>query len=93
MIDFNGRWLGALSSSDWIRLCSRYTVARMLERDDFTNRMQANQPIAIHELLYPLAQAFDSVALKADFSWGVPIRSSIFWWAAILCESTVSSLK
>ena len=70
VIDFNGRWLGTLSSSDWIRLCSRYTVARMLERDDFTNRMQANQPIAIHELLYPLAQAFDSVALKADFELG-----------------------
>ncbi len=59
-----------LSSSDWIRLCSRYTVARMLERDDFTKRMKSNQPISIHEMLYPLAQAYDSVALEADFELG-----------------------
>jgi len=70
IIDFNSRWLGKLTSADWIRLCSHYTVARMLERDDFTRRLQANQPIAIHELLYPLAQAYDSVALKADFEFG-----------------------
>jgi tyrosyl-tRNA synthetase len=70
VIDFNGRWLGKLSSSDWIRLASRYTVARMLERDDFTKRLKANQPISIHEMLYPLAQAYDSVALQADFEFG-----------------------
>src|SRR4029450_325176 len=70
VIDFNSRWFGALTSTDWVRLCSRYTVARMLERDDFTNRMQSNQPICIHELLYPLVQAFDSVALRADFELG-----------------------
>ncbi len=70
VIDFNSRWLGALSSYDWVRLCSRYTVARMLERDDFTKRMKANQPISIHEILYPLAQAYDSVALQADFEFG-----------------------
>jgi len=70
VIDFNGRWLGALTSSDWIRLSSRYTVARMLERDDFAKRIKANQPISIHELLYPLAQAYDSVALQADFELG-----------------------
>jgi len=70
VIDFNGRWLGALTSSDWIRLASRYTVARMLERDDFSKRLKANQPISIHELLYPLSQAYDSVALKADFEFG-----------------------
>jgi tyrosyl-tRNA synthetase len=70
VIDFNSRWLGKLSSSDWIRLCSRYTVARMLERDDFTKRMKSNQPISIHEILYPLAQAYDSVALQADFEFG-----------------------
>lgn len=70
IIDFNSRWLGSLSSSDWIRLCSRYTVARMLERDDFSNRIKSNQPISIHELLYPLAQAYDSVVLKADFELG-----------------------
>jgi len=70
VVDFNGRWLGRLSSADWIRLSSRYTVARMLERDDFTKRLKANQPISIHELLYPLAQAYDSVALEADFEFG-----------------------
>jgi tyrosyl-tRNA synthetase len=70
VVDFNSRWLGKLSSSDWIRLASRYTVARMLERDDFTKRLKANQPISMHELLYPLAQAYDSVALVADFEFG-----------------------
>jgi tyrosyl-tRNA synthetase len=70
VIDFNSRWLGKLTSEEWIRLCSRYTVARMLERDDFSKRMQSNQPISIHEILYPLAQAYDSVALRADFEFG-----------------------
>ncbi len=70
VIDFNSRWLGALSSSDWIRLCSRYTLARMLEREDFNKRLKSNQPISIHEILYPLAQAYDSVALRADFELG-----------------------
>jgi tyrosyl-tRNA synthetase len=70
VLDFNGRWLGKLSSSDWIRLCSRYTVARMMERDDFSKRFNRNQPISIHEFLYPLAQAYDSVALQADFELG-----------------------
>ncbi len=70
VVDFNSRWLGALSSEDWIRLCARYTVARMLERDDFSKRMAEQQPISIHELLYPLAQAYDSVFLEADFELG-----------------------
>jgi tyrosyl-tRNA synthetase len=70
VIDFNGRWLGKLTASEWIRLASRYTVARMLERDDFTKRLKASQPIAIHELLYPLAQAYDSVFLNVDFEFG-----------------------
>ena len=70
VVDFNSRWLGKLSSSDWVRLCSKYTVARMLERDDFTKRLKTNQPISIHEILYPLAQAYDSVALQADFEFG-----------------------
>ena len=70
VIDFNSRWLGALSSEDLIRLCARYTVARMLERDDFTKRLKQQQPISIHELLYPLAQAYDSVFLEADFELG-----------------------
>jgi tyrosyl-tRNA synthetase len=70
VIDFNSRWLGALSSYDWVRLASKYTVARILERDDFTRRFKAKQPIGIHEFLYPLAQAYDSVALAADVEMG-----------------------
>ncbi len=70
VVDFNSRWLAALTSEQWVRLCAKYTVARMLERDEFAKRMSANQPISIHELLYPLAQAYDSVALEADFELG-----------------------
>ncbi|GIU74282.1 MAG: tyrosine--tRNA ligase [Bryobacteraceae bacterium] len=69
-IRFNSEWLGKLGFEDIIRLASRYTVARMLERDDFTKRFQTGTPIAIHEFLYPLAQAYDSVALKADVELG-----------------------
>ncbi|HUI43471.1 MAG TPA: tyrosine--tRNA ligase [Terriglobia bacterium] len=70
VIDFNSRWLGELTGLDWIKLCSKYTVARMLERDDFTKRMKEQRPIAIHELLYPLSQGYDSVALEADVELG-----------------------
>jgi len=70
IIDFNSRWLGSLTSEQFIRLCAGYTVARMLERDDFSKRMAEQQPVSIHELLYPLAQAYDSVFLKADFELG-----------------------
>ena len=70
VVDFNSRWLAALSSQDWIQLSSRYTVARMLERDDFSKRYKSGQPISVHELLYPLAQAYDSVALEADVELG-----------------------
>jgi tyrosyl-tRNA synthetase len=70
IVDFNSRWLGELGSEGFIKLASRYTVARILERDDFTNRIAANQPIAVHEILYPLAQAYDSVFLKCDVEMG-----------------------
>jgi tyrosyl-tRNA synthetase len=70
VVDFNNRWLGKLSSADWVKLCSHYTVARMLERDDFSKRMQEQRPISMHELLYPLSQAYDSVALEADVELG-----------------------
>jgi tyrosyl-tRNA synthetase len=70
IVEFNSRWLGTLGSEGLVRLASHYTVARMLERDDFKKRFQSEQPIAIHEFLYPLAQAYDSVALKADFELG-----------------------
>lgn len=70
IVDFNSRWLGALDAADFIRLASRYTVARMMERDDFENRFKNNVPIAIHEFLYPLCQGYDSVALKTDVEMG-----------------------
>src|SRR5215469_12842788 len=69
-IDFNSRWLGALTSTDMVKLAAHYTVARMLERDDFSKRYKAGQPISIHEFLYPLAQGYDSVAMKADVELG-----------------------
>ncbi len=70
VIDFNSRWMSALGSEGLIRLASRYTVARILEREDFTNRMKNQQPIAMHEMLYPLVQGYDSVALEADVELG-----------------------
>ena len=70
VVEFNSRWLSALGSAGLIRLASRITVARILERDDFQKRWTARQPIALHELLYPLAQGYDSVALKADVELG-----------------------
>ncbi|HEY1492277.1 MAG TPA: tyrosine--tRNA ligase [Steroidobacteraceae bacterium] len=69
-IDFNSRWLGKLTSSEMVKLTAQYTVARMLERDDFAKRYKANQPISIHEFLYPLAQGYDSVAMRADVELG-----------------------
>jgi len=69
-IEFNSRWLDKLGAEGLIRLAAQYTVARMLERDDFTKRYSSNQPIAVHEFLYPLLQGYDSVALKADVELG-----------------------
>ncbi|MBK7079923.1 MAG: tyrosine--tRNA ligase [Betaproteobacteria bacterium] len=69
-VAFNSKWLSALGADGMIRLAARYTVARMLERDDFAKRYEGGQPIAIHEFLYPLAQGYDSVALKADVELG-----------------------
>jgi len=67
---FNSTWLGELSSYEMIRLASRLTVARMLERDDFKKRFESNRPISIHEFLYPLIQGYDSVAMEADVELG-----------------------
>lgn len=67
---FNSTWMDRFSAADLIRLASTYTVARMLERDDFSKRYHENRPIAIHEFLYPLVQGYDSVALKADLELG-----------------------
>jgi len=69
-IDFNSRWLSKLTAEDIVRLSARYTVARMLERDDFSKRYKAGVPISIHEFLYPLAQGYDSVAMRADVELG-----------------------
>ncbi|KQQ54154.1 tyrosine--tRNA ligase [Pseudomonas sp. Leaf127] len=69
-VAFNSTWMDKLSPADFIRLSSNYTVARMLERDDFDKRYTSNQPIAIHEFLYPLVQGYDSVALRADVELG-----------------------
>jgi tyrosyl-tRNA synthetase len=69
-VRFNSEWLGALGSEGMIRLAAKYTLARILERDDFRKRYSTQQPIAIHELLYPLAQGYDSVALKCDVEMG-----------------------
>jgi tyrosyl-tRNA synthetase len=69
-IRFNSEWLGALGAEGMVRLAAKYTLARVLERDDFRKRFEARQPIAIHELLYPLAQGYDSVALQCDVEMG-----------------------
>jgi tyrosyl-tRNA synthetase len=69
-VAFNSKWLAALGADGMIRLAAKYTVARMLERDDFATRYREGQPIAVHEFLYPLAQGYDSVALKADVELG-----------------------
>jgi len=67
---YNSEWLGKMSFEDVIKLASKYTVARMIERDDFTKRFKANHPISVHEFLYPLAQAMDSVAINSDVELG-----------------------
>ncbi|MGC2247451.1 MAG: tyrosine--tRNA ligase [Terriglobales bacterium] len=70
VVDFNSRWFSKFTAEDFIRLCARYTVSQMLEREDFHKRFQEEKPIAVHELLYPLAQGYDSVALEADVELG-----------------------
>jgi tyrosyl-tRNA synthetase len=69
-VRFNSAWLGPLTFENVIRLCSKYTVARLLERDDFSKRFKEGTPISVHELLYPLAQGFDSFALECDIEMG-----------------------
>ena len=70
VIDFNSRWMSELGAEGFIRLAAHYTVARILEREDFSNRLKNQQPVAMHELLYPLVQGYDSVALEADVELG-----------------------
>ena len=70
VVRFNSEWMSGLGSEGMIRLAARYTVARMLERDDFENRYRNGQPIGMHELLYPLVQGYDSVVMKTDVELG-----------------------
>lgn len=69
-IRFNSEWMDTLHSQDWIRITSKFTLAQMLERNDFSNRLGAGEPVALHELLYPVIQAYDSIALRADVELG-----------------------
>ena len=69
-VEYNSRWLNELKPQDFVRLAAKLTVARMLERDDFNKRFKTEQPISIHEFLYPLMQGYDSVALEADVELG-----------------------
>ena len=70
VIDFNRRWMGAFTSDDFVRLMAKYTVSQLLEREDFHKRFREEKPISVHELLYPLVQGYDSVALEADVELG-----------------------
>jgi tyrosyl-tRNA synthetase len=70
VVDFNRRWFGPMSSDDFVRLAARYTVSQLLEREDFHKRFHDEKPISVHELLYPLVQGYDSVALEADVELG-----------------------
>ena len=70
VVDYNSRWLDELGSNGIVRLAGRYTLARMMEREDFRSRFESNQAISLHELLYPLVQAYDSIALEADVELG-----------------------
>src|SRR5262250_2214257 len=70
VMDFNRRWMGAFTPDDFVRLLAKYTVSQLLEREDFHKRFQEEKPISLHELLYPLVQGYDSVALEADVELG-----------------------
>jgi tyrosyl-tRNA synthetase len=70
VIDFNRRWMGQFTSDDFVRLMAKYTVSQLLEREDFHKRFHEEKPISVHELLYPLVQGYDSVALEADVELG-----------------------
>src|SRR3982074_119835 len=70
VVDFNRRWMGPFTPDDFVRLTAKYTVSKLLEREDFHKRFQDEKPISVHELLYPLVQGYDSVALEADVELG-----------------------
>ena len=87
-IRYNSEWCDPLGARGMIQLAAKYTVARMMERDDFTKRFRSGVPISVHEFLYPLMQGYDSVALKSDAGWAAPTRSSTCWWAASCRRNT-----
>ena len=87
-IRYNSEWMGKFDAADFIRLAAKTTVKQILERDDFEKRMAAHQPISLHELLYPLVQGYDSVALEADVELGGTTRNSICSRAAIFSANT-----
>ena len=93
VLDFNSRWMSAMTTEDFVRLASRYTVARMLERDDFANRLKNNQPISIHEMLYPLVQGTIRWLWKRTSRWVAPTKSSICWWDGSCKKSTARSRR
>ena len=94
VIDFNRRWFAKFTADDFIRLAAKYTVSQMLEREDFHKRFVEEKPIAVHELLYPLAQGYDSVALEAQTLNSVgPTRNSTCWWDANCSAPTARSRK
>ena len=78
-IRFNSEWMNQVDPSEFIKMLSSYTVARMLERDDFSKRYKSQQPISIHEFLYPILQGFDSVKLEADVELVEQIRNLIYF--------------
>lgn len=90
---FNSEWLAALKFQDIIELSAKITVARMLERDDFSKRYKSNRPISIHEFFYPLMQGYDSIALEADVELGGPTRNSTCSWAEHYRKNTDKSPK
>jgi tyrosyl-tRNA synthetase len=90
-IRYNSEWSDPLGARGMIELAAKYTLARMLERDDFTKRFKAGNPISVHELLYPLMQGYDSVALKSDLELAARTRSSTCWWAGRCKASTARS--
>ena len=92
-VRFNSEWLESLGSAGWVKLAARYNVAQMMERRDFKTRFEGGQPIGVHEFLYPLAQAYDSVHLRLTWSSAAPISSSTSTSGGTSCRRSRSSRR
>jgi tyrosyl-tRNA synthetase len=92
-VRFNNEWLEPLGSYGWVRLAAKYNVAQMLERREFKARFEAGKPIAVHEFLYPLAQAYDSVYLAADVELGGTDQLFNPMWDATSCPPSISNRR